>query len=95
MARDWYAQRLGPRDIEVLRTLLLGTVPDVRSNHRLRLELLGLVRDGAKGLKLTAAGREALAEVAATKTDDRSPVEEERQRDALGQKRNMRRWVLS
>lgn len=69
-------RQLTPRDIDVLRALSLGTAPDVRSNHRLRLELLGLVRDGATGLRLTAAGKEAIEQLAATDAEDCQPVED-------------------
>jgi hypothetical protein len=33
-----------------------GLHPDLRSNHRVRLELLGLISDGPGGVKLTAKG---------------------------------------
>jgi hypothetical protein len=89
-------RRLNPRDIVVLRALMMGTTPDVRSDHRLRLELLGLVRDGAKGLSLTAAGREAITQTPATGIEDPRLVKEERERDASGRKKaNTRKWVLS
>lgn len=88
--------RLNPRDLDVLRALMTGMTPDVRSHHRLRLELLGLVRDGAKGLELTPAGRKAITETLATDVEDLRPVKEERERDASGRKKaNTRKWVLS
>lgn len=89
-------KRLHPRDIEVLRALGFGPAPDVRSHHRLRLELLGLVRDGPKGLILTAAGRETISQLLAKDVEDPRPFPEERQRDALGRRiGNSRKWVLS
>jgi hypothetical protein len=91
--------RLAPRDVDVLRSLMMGATPDVRSNHRLRLELLGLVRDGPTGLKLTAAGRKAVTEMLAKAIEDGRPDEsapEERERDASGRKKgNTRKWTLS
>ena len=73
---------------------MFGKTPDVRSNHRLRLELLGLVLDGPKGLKLTAAGREAIGQLASTDNEDVRP--EERERDSLGRRKgNTRKWILS
>lgn len=88
-------RQLSPRDMDVLHALAMGTMPDVRSYHRLRLEMLGLVRDGANGLQLTAAGRQAITKLVTTDTENRSAVEE-RERDALGRRKgNTRKWVLS
>lgn len=48
-----------PLDVHVLRALVRGASPAVGSEHRLRLEMRGLVVDGAHGLRLTPAGKRA------------------------------------
>jgi hypothetical protein len=48
-----------PLDVHVLRALVRGASPAVGSEHRLRLEMRGLVVDGAHGLRLTPAGERA------------------------------------
>jgi hypothetical protein len=40
-------------DIRVLKALLRGVAPTVSSAHRVRLEMLGLIADGAEGLRIT------------------------------------------
>ena len=53
-----------------------------------------MVRDGAKGLELTPAGRKAITETLATDVEDLRPAREERDRDASGRKKaNTRKWT--
>ena len=51
--------RLSPAEIDILKALSLGENLSLKSSHRLRLEMLGLVLDGPTGLSLTPAGLEA------------------------------------
>jgi hypothetical protein len=46
-------------EIQILQALVRGEQPSVRSSHRIRLEMLGLVQDGPQGLTITDAGRRA------------------------------------
>lgn len=55
----------GDNDIRVLKALQRGEAPTVGSDQRLHLEMLGLVVDGAAGLRLTPKG---------TKTADVMPL---------------------
>lgn len=72
-------------EIAMLRTLLKGAQPLITSSHRIRLEMLGLVRDGADGLILTAAGRQAAVSVSRFKPE---PVDKPRiKTDAAGRKK--------
>lgn len=48
--------RLSPHELSLLQALESGRRPAITSNHRTRLELLGLIRDGPAGLQLTAEG---------------------------------------
>ena len=83
--------RLGWNEIEVLKAMARDEAPTASSAQRLRLELLGLVVDSAKGLALTPAGR------AAAHTSTPTPHEEfempNRPLDAAGRKRMLDRVV--
>jgi hypothetical protein len=76
-------------EIEILRALAREEDPFVRSSHRIRLEMLGLVRDGPNGLIITEAGRQAASTISNVQieTIDRPPL----QLDAAGRRRMLRR----
>lgn len=81
--------RLSQKDVDVLRLLAANEHPDVNSAHRLRLELLGLVSDGPRGLCLTPAGRRAATEEA---NIEHETIERKPQRvDAAGRRRMLER----
>jgi Mn-dependent DtxR family transcriptional regulator len=84
--------RLGTSDIAVLNALLHQQIPEVSSAHRLRLEMLGLVRDTAEGLRLTPAGEKA-ASGAPTIEHEKLEEPPPRRVDALGRKRMLERTV--
>ena len=44
-------------ELDILRKLAHGEAVSLSSHLRLRLELAGVIRDGAKGIALTAEGR--------------------------------------
>jgi hypothetical protein len=44
-------------ELEILRKLVNGEAVSLSSQLRLRLELAGAIRDGAKGIMVTADGR--------------------------------------
>ena len=81
--------RLTPSDIAILKALSSGQKPSVKSSHRLRLEMLGLVHDGPSGLSLTSAGVVASNTKSNFKheTMDRPTLEY----DAVGRRRMLRR----
>lgn len=62
-------------ELEILRKLAAGAAVTVPAQLRIRLELAGVIREGAKGLRLTAEGRlramqkPSTAELAATAPD--------------------------
>ena len=84
--------RLGTSDIAVLNALVRQQTPEVSSAHRLRLEMLGLVRDTAEGLRLTPAGEKA-ATFAPTIEHEKLEEAPPRRVDALGRKRMLERMV--
>lgn len=88
--------RLSPHELSLLQALESGRRPDVTSSHRTRLELLGLVRDGPAGLKLTPEGHRFASKVTATIDPDRlaRPSEaDSTPRDARGRRKRGRRTL--
>ena len=49
--------RLTNLDLDILRKLVNGEAVSLSSQLRLRLEMAGVLRDGAAGMVVTAAGR--------------------------------------
>lgn len=84
--------RLGTNDIAILNALFRQQTPKVSSAHRLRLELLGLVRDTTEGLRLTPAGQKA-ATCTPTIEHEKLDAPPPRRVDALGRKRMLERTV--
>ena len=83
--------RVSRHELLLLQAIANGRPLSLTSNHRTRLELLGLVRDGPGGLQLTAEGlrraREKLprpAKAASAATPDTTP------RDARGRRKRGR-----
>ena len=56
------ASILSPLELEVLRKLVNGEAVSLSSRHRLRMELAGVIRDGARGIVVTAEGRRLASE---------------------------------
>lgn len=52
--------RLGADELRILRDLAMGRPARLSSNHRLRLEMLGLLKDGKDGPKLTTLAKHYL-----------------------------------
>lgn len=60
--------RISAEEQRLLRALSVGQTVKLPSAHRLRLELLGLLRDGPSGPRLTPLGRRH-AETAVTEAE--------------------------
>jgi hypothetical protein len=54
---DAMPPNLSNLELEILRKLVNGEAVFLSSQLRLRLELAGVIRDGAQGIVVTAAGR--------------------------------------
>jgi hypothetical protein len=50
--------KLSDLEVDLLRKLVNGEAVSVSSHQRIRLELAGVIRDGARGMVVTAEGRE-------------------------------------
>jgi hypothetical protein len=78
--------RLGPQELATMKALAAGQPVPIPSYQRLRLEMLGLARDGLGGIQLTAAGRKFLREAPPRPFQPKlesAPAK----RDALGRRR--------
>ncbi|MGQ0581169.1 MAG: hypothetical protein ACT4O6_04490 [Reyranella sp.] len=88
--------RLSPHELSLLKALESGRRPPITSSHRTRLELLGLVRDGPAGLRLTAEGRRCACKIAATVEPEklvRSGETASTPRDVRGRRKRGRRTL--
>lgn len=83
------AIRLSGQELRLLRALAEGRQVHMVSAHRLRFEMLGLVRDGSRGLTLTPLGLRRSREPAS----DDEPVlpAASTPRDRLGRRKANRR----
>jgi hypothetical protein len=63
--------KLSDLEIEILRKLINGEAVSISSQHRVRLELAGMTREGPKGIEVTLAGRS----LARHKPADTTPTE--------------------
>jgi hypothetical protein len=60
------ALTLGKLELEVLRKLVNGEAVSLSSQLRLRLEMAGVIREGAAGIAVTDAGRRLARQAPAT-----------------------------
>jgi hypothetical protein len=85
---------VSPHELLILQALAGGRRPPVTSSHRMRLELLGLVRDGPSGLQLTAEGQrraqEKFTAPAGSEKPAPTPEEDTTPRDARGRRKRGR-----
>jgi hypothetical protein len=82
--------RLSRDEILLLRALAEGRAVHLASTHRLRLELLGLINDGAAGITLTPRGRRCAQQPNADDEPTAAPVSAP-PRDRLGRRKANRR----
>ena len=88
-------QRLSRQEMLILKALAAKQSVPVSSTQRLRLELLGLVRDGPKGLAITPLGARLAAawRDTAANDDHRGRVLEAVERDLKGRRLPNRRFA--
>ena len=49
--------KLSELEVEILRKLVNGEAVSISAKHRVRLELAGMIREGANGIVVTLTGR--------------------------------------
>lgn len=80
--------RISAEEHRLLRALSVGQTVKLPSSHRLRLELLGLLRDGPAGPRLTPLGRQQAATAPGEEeaSDAPRPDEPLKKRDRRGRR---------
>lgn len=80
--------RISAEEQRLLRALSVGQAVKLPSAHRLRLELLGLLRDGPAGPRLTALGRQHAAAAFSDEEASSAPRADQpvKKRDRLGRR---------
>jgi hypothetical protein len=80
--------RISAEEQRLLRALSVGQTVKLPSAHRLRFELLGLLRDGPSGPRLTALGRQHAAAALSDEEASNAPRADEpvKKRDRLGRR---------
>jgi hypothetical protein len=68
------APNLSTLELEILRKLVNGESVSLSSRHRLRLELAGVIREGAQGIVVTADGRRLAQQKLPSASDSPLPV---------------------
>jgi hypothetical protein len=78
--------KLSDLEIELLRKLVNGEAVSISSQQRVRLELAGVIREGAKGIVVTPTGRGLAREKPAEATASDSAPEAKVSRDGRGRR---------
>lgn len=80
------APTLSNLELEILRKLLNGEAVSLSSQLRLRLEMAGVLRDEARGIVLTQAGRRLASQKLADVAVDRPAASPKVARDGRGRR---------
>jgi hypothetical protein len=78
--------KLSDLEVEVLRKLIKGEAASLSSQQRVRLELAGMIREGANGIVMTLTGRSLAREKPAEATASDSAPEAKVSRDGRGRR---------
>jgi hypothetical protein len=73
-------------ELEILRKLVNGEMVSLSSQLRLRLELSGVIRDGARGIVVTTAGRQLAGQKAEKATASGAAPDAKLARDRRGRR---------
>ena len=73
-------------ELEILRKLVNGEAASPSSHLRLRLEFAGAIRDGARGIVVTAEGRRLASEKGAATPAEGPPSDSQVARDSRGRR---------
>jgi hypothetical protein len=78
--------KLSGPEIEILRKLVNGEAVSLSSQQRVRLELAGMIREGAGGIAVTLAGRGLARDIPAGPTASDPAPEVKVSRDRRGRR---------
>ena len=83
--------KLSDLEVEILRKLVNGEEVSLSSNQRVRLELAGMIREGAKGIVVTLTGRSLASEKPAEGTASDVAPDVNVSRDRRGRRKPFQR----
>ena len=83
--------KLSDLEIEMLRKLVNGEAVSISSQQRVRLELAGMIREGAGGIVVTLAGRRLAREKPADASGGEPAVDVKVSRDRRGRRKPFQR----
>lgn len=83
--------KLSDLEIDILRKLLNGEAVSISSQLRVRLELAGMIREGANGIVVTLTGRSLAREKPADATAGVAPLGVKVLRDKRGRRMPLQR----
>lgn len=78
--------KLSDLEIEILRKLVNGEAVSLSSQQRVRLELAGMIREGAAGIVVTVTGRSLALPKTANDTASRAASDVKVSRDSRGRR---------
>ena len=80
-------------ELDILLKLMNGEAVRISSQHRLRLELAGAIREGAEGVVVTPYGERLAGQAQPRRTPDPAPDETPTAKDASGRRLPNRRRI--
>ena len=83
--------KLSDLEVETLRKLVNGEAVSISSQLRVRLELAGMIRDGANGIVVTLTGRSLARQKQSDATASETPPEVKVSRDRRGRRKPFQR----
>ena len=86
--------KLSDLEIELLRKLVNGEAVSISSQQRVRLELAGMIREGAKGIVVTPTGRSLAREKPAEATASDVASDINVSRDSRGRRMPFQRKTI-
>jgi hypothetical protein len=78
--------KLGDLEIELLNKLVNGEAVSISSQQRVRLELAGMIREGANGITVTLTGRSLAREQPGAATSSDAAFDVKVSRDKRGRR---------
>ena len=83
--------KLSDLEVEILRKLANGEAVSISSQQRVRLELAGMIREGAKGIVVTLTGRSLAREKPPEATASDAAIGVKVSRDRRGRRMPLQR----
>jgi hypothetical protein len=86
--------KLSDLEIEILRKLVIGEAVSISSQQRVRLELAGMIREGAEGIVVTLDGRSLARNKPANATGSDAAPDVKVSRNSRGRRKPFQRTSI-